>query len=270
MSSSEPEVAGVTNAMASVMLCDMLLDLACQSYSRIAQARRIAQVLNDAMPHMNKAQEKIARGRVRELETRWGPMLYGASSPDHATQKISQEISPEYQIALWLVRRKTPDRMLRVIARAVNFIGEEPRRLTEVMDYAFQLETDHVLIPVGYQTFKEWMIELRVGTPSRVQGRVWYSRGEWFSVWEEISAQLDTVGNIESKQPYEQDPPVGSSTPHVGAKKAAVVPGTKPKVGALQMVRMEMRKIEKARATQAARVRKRAGKKWAQTKKLKT
>lgn len=48
-------------------------------------------------------------------------MLYGASGYLHDTQKNPQETAPKDVLAAWLIRRKSPIRILRVLCGAVNF-----------------------------------------------------------------------------------------------------------------------------------------------------
>ena len=264
MSSSEDNcTVPVTQTPDTQILCDTVLELASRSVTRIAPARKIAQALDCVMHLMNPAQKQIARGLIQGMEAKWGPMLPGASSTQHATEQNTQKIAPEHTIAVWLARRKTPERMMRVLASAANCIGEEPQRLGYVMDKAFGKETDHVLIPVGYDQFKQWMIELRIGKPVREGGKVWWHEGEWNSLWRKVCTQLSHKETVQAKVPSMQHP-------SVGAKKAAVVPGTKQKVeeaSGLPLIRAELRKIQRDRAAHRTKMQKRAGKRWAARKK---
>lgn len=71
-------------------------------------------------------------------------------------------ISPVERVGLWLSTRKAPERHLKVLLRAASKFSEGETSLSVVMDWAFALEFDYVLIPVGFDSFKEWMIELRI------------------------------------------------------------------------------------------------------------
>ena len=138
-------------------LCSLLLELAGRSAGRMGSARRHVGVLDAAMPYMSKAQRGEARRRILELETKWGPMLPGV--PD---KQETGTIPPETRAARWLSTRKVPERHLRVLHRAAAKIAEGETSLSNIMDHAFAREIDYVLTPVGFDSFKEWLIELRI------------------------------------------------------------------------------------------------------------
>jgi len=123
----------------------------------MATAQRHVAALDAAYCHMDKPQQQEARRRIANLETRWGPML----SPLSGVLENS-EISPDTRVARWLSTRRTPERLLRVLYRAVERIANGETSLSNVSEYAFAQETDHVVIPVGADSFKEWLIELRI------------------------------------------------------------------------------------------------------------
>lgn len=138
-------------------LCQLLLELAGRSAGRMSTARRHAQILDAAVPHMTLPQRVEAQRRIRVLETRWGPMLPGANN-----EPENDEMPPETRVARWLSKRKTPVRYLKVLRRAATKVAEGETSISEIMDHAFARETDYMLTPVGFDSFKEWMIELRI------------------------------------------------------------------------------------------------------------
>jgi hypothetical protein len=123
----------------------------------MATAQRHVAALGAAFPYMDKSQLQEARRRIANLETKWGPMLL----PLTEGLEIGG-ISPETRVARWLSTRRTPERLLRVLYRAAERIADGETSLSNVSDYAFAQETDHVLIPVGSDSFKEWLVELRI------------------------------------------------------------------------------------------------------------
>lgn len=148
---------GADQGSQAEILCGLVLELAGRSAGRMASARRHVQVLEAAFDHMNKSQRAEARRRIDALETRWGPML-----PGDQNEPENGGFPPVMRVARWLSTRKTPERLLRVLHRAASKFADGETCLSAVMDYAFARETDHVLIPVGFDSFKEWMLELRI------------------------------------------------------------------------------------------------------------
>lgn len=271
MSSSEtPEVnctssplggdTHVTDAMANVMLCDIVLELAGMSFPRMTAARKIARALDRAYEQMTLSQKQIARARIQELETRWGPMLPGASSTVHATDVSHEEIAPEQKIAQWLTRRKSPYRILRVLIRAANCIQENPQRLGSVMDRAYAKETDFVLTPVSYDQFKEWMIELKIGKPEKVGRSVLWKEGPWCGLFVGMGSEIEPLS--EGSNPVGEQP--SEDTPLYAAKKAVMVAegsGMLKKVGAC------VDQIRKARRSAQRKAQRKSSKSWAQKQK---
>ena len=162
---------GTGPSAAAEEVCGLLLELAGRSPGRMLTARRHARILDAAVPHMSLPQREEAQRRIRLLETRWGPLL-----PGHSDLTENDGIEPETRVAVWLSRRRTSERLLRVLLRAADRFYNGVTCLSEVMDYAFARETDYVLYPVGFDSFKEWMIELRIaksaGTGTYVPGEL--------------------------------------------------------------------------------------------------
>ena len=167
-------------------LCDLLLEFAGRSAGRMATARRHVAVLDAAIPHMNATQRAEARRRIGRLETKWGPMLAGTPVDEE-----TDGIAPELRVARWLSTRKAPERYLRVLYRAVDKIAEGETSLSNVMDHAFAREIDHVLTPVGFDSFKEWVVELRI---ARRLAKGVYGPGSLSRWW------LDQMGASEDKR----------------------------------------------------------------------
>lgn len=138
-------------------LCGLVLELAGRSTGRMESARRHVLVLDAAVPYMTVQQRQEARRRITAIETKWGPMLPGA----HDNAEFDG-VPPITRVARWLSTRRTPERYLRVLYRAATRIADGVTSLSAVSDYAFARETDYVLSPVGLDSFKEWLIELRI------------------------------------------------------------------------------------------------------------
>ena len=123
----------------------------------MATAQRHVAALDAAFCYMDKPQQQEARKRIANLQTKWGSML-----PPLSVVPENGGIPPETRVARWLSTRRTPVRLLRVLYRAAERIADGETSLSNVSDYAFAREIDHVLIPVGSDSFKEWLIELRI------------------------------------------------------------------------------------------------------------
>lgn len=138
-------------------LCELLLRIAGRSPGRMESARHHVNVLDAALPYMSQPQALIARGRIAALETKWGPLLPGAQ-----TDGMSGEIPPTARVGRWLSRRRTPARYLSVLRAAAVGVLAGMTSLSDLRDHAFANETDHVLYAPGLDSFKEWLIELRI------------------------------------------------------------------------------------------------------------
>ncbi|MEQ1515982.1 MAG: hypothetical protein ABL931_05785 [Usitatibacteraceae bacterium] len=144
-------------AATTEVLCELLLRIVGRNTGRMGSARRHVEVLDAAVPFMTLQQRTVARRRIQALETKWGPLLSGI----HEGPKI-EEIQPITRVARWLSTRKVPERHLKVLHRAAIKFAEGESSMSVVMDHAFAFEFDHVLVPVGFDSFKEWMFELRI------------------------------------------------------------------------------------------------------------
>ena len=138
-------------------LCNLLLQVAGRDTNRLASVQRHARVLDAALPHMTTEQSKVARERIRRFEAKWGPVLSGSKK-----ETETDGILPEMRVANWLSVRRTPERLLKVLHRAACSVWSGETSLLDVSEYAFAYETDRVVIPVGYDSFKEWLIQLRI------------------------------------------------------------------------------------------------------------
>lgn len=141
-------------------LCDLLLQIAGRDTNRLPSVRRHVAVLDAALPHMSRAQAELARKRIKAFETKWGPLL-----PGSRVMAENDVVPPQARVAQWLSMRKVPERHLVVLYRAASCVWGGETSLSKVMDHAFTGETDFVLLPVGYDSFKEWMIQLRIAMP---------------------------------------------------------------------------------------------------------
>jgi hypothetical protein len=172
-------------------LGDLLLEIARTRPSRLATARKFARALADAMPMLSKPQQQIARARITSLETKWGSLLSGQENTWPQEIDYKEEIA---RIAGWLSTRKNPERLLLLVRRAVNFIGAGSYSLSELMDMVYAPETDLVVRTVGYDSFREWLIQLRVGElekqvgagPKESKRKQIVTKGYMQHVWEEM------------------------------------------------------------------------------------
>lgn len=140
-------------------LCSLVLHIAGRGTGRMETARRHVHVLDAAVPYMTMSQRHEARRRIEAIETKWGPML-----PKELASEVTDVLPPVSRVARWLSTRRTPVRYLRVLHRAAAKIADGETSLSAVSAHAFARETDYVLTPVGYDSFKEWLIELRIAT----------------------------------------------------------------------------------------------------------
>jgi hypothetical protein len=138
-------------------LSTLLLELAGRGAGRMGTARRHVTVLDAAMPYMNTVQRHEATRRIRALGTRWGPML-----PHSDNEREINDIPTIMRVGRWLSTRRTPARHLDVLHRAAVKVAQGDTSISSVMDHAFAQEIDYVLSPVGCDSFKEWLIELRI------------------------------------------------------------------------------------------------------------
>ena len=163
----------------SQQLCGLLLEIVGKNAGRMQTARRHVRVLDAAAPHMDVAQRAEARRRIGKLETKWGPLLAG--DPEmHAQAAENCEISPEERVSRWLSTRKYPERLLPVLYKAAVAIWEGESSLYGVMERAYAKETDRVVHTVGYDSFCEWLVELRIAVRT---GRGVYRRGALCQWW---------------------------------------------------------------------------------------
>jgi hypothetical protein len=140
-------------------LCDLLLQVAGRDATRLISVRRHAQVLNEALPFMSEPQAKVAQARIASFETKWGSLLSRSrEEPENG------EIPPEQRVARWLSRRRNSKHLLEVIYEAAVCIANGETRLLDVRDYAYRQQIDRMVQFVGYDSFKEWLTQLRVGT----------------------------------------------------------------------------------------------------------
>ena len=158
-----PTVPHLTDSSGSSpeKLCALLLEIVGKNTGRLQTARRHVRVLDAAAAYMNIAQRAEARGRIRALETRWGPMLPGDPGT-YDTPAENLQLSPEQRVARWLSTRKNPERLLPVLHRAAVAVWEGETSTTKIMDRAYANETDRVIHTVRYDSFREWLLELRI------------------------------------------------------------------------------------------------------------
>ena len=138
-------------------LCALLLEVAGRDTNRIPSARRHVQALDAALPFMTKAQQELARVRIDRLQTRWGVLLPG---PPECLENDC--IPPEIRVIGWLSLRRNPQRLLNVLHPAACAIQSGITSLTKVADTAYAKETDNVLAIRSMDTFREWLIQLRI------------------------------------------------------------------------------------------------------------
>jgi hypothetical protein len=138
-------------------LCDLLLQVAGRDTSRLPSVRRHATVLAAALPFMNKAQAEVARQRIYRFETKWGSVLPGCSKEAEFTAERA-----ELLVANWLTMRRRPEALLRVMHRAASNIWDGATKLLDIGEYAYATETDRIFFPPSYDSFREWMIQLRI------------------------------------------------------------------------------------------------------------
>jgi hypothetical protein len=141
----------------TVVLCDLILEVAGRGASRMATTRNHMRVLEAAYSAMNAAQRVVAQERMRAAETKWGRLLYA-----DANDAENDGIPPEMRVGLWLSRRKFPVRLLLILHRAAIAFADGMTSMARVMDYAYAKEIDCVIRPVGQTGFTEWMTELRI------------------------------------------------------------------------------------------------------------
>ena len=150
-------------------LCVLLLEIVGKNPGRMRTAQQHTRVLYAAIPHMNAEQRTEARRRIRTLETKWGPLLPGSPTTDNAAAE-NLEISPEQRVARWLSTRKNPERLLPLLHRAAVAVWDGEISSSRIMDQAYAKEVDRVVHGVGYDSFREWLIELRIALWVRKSG----------------------------------------------------------------------------------------------------
>lgn len=155
-------------------LCALLLELAGRGPGRMATARRHAHILDAAMMHMNAVQRAEARRRIIALETKWV-----RCSPENTMIRKSTAFHRKRELLAGSPRGRFL-RYLHVLHRAASKIANGETCLSNVMDYAFAIETDHVLSTVGFDSFVEWLTELRI---ARRQERRIYVPGTLCNWW---------------------------------------------------------------------------------------
>lgn len=138
-------------------LCELLLQVAGRDTNRLPSVRRHAAVLAAAIPYMSKGQADVARQRIRRFETKWGSVLPGSlEEADIAT------ISAELRVVEWLSMRRNPEALLQIVHRAAFAIWTGIRSLLDVQEYAYADVIGRAMPPRTYDSFKEWMIQLRI------------------------------------------------------------------------------------------------------------
>ena len=145
----QPEVAET--------LCCLMLQIVGRNTGRMQTARRHAEVLDAAAPYMTPAQRAEAKRRIRCIETKWGLLLSNSQN-----QPLIDAISPETRVSRWLSTRRFPNRLLYVLRRAAIKVSDGCTKLQPIMDFAYADELDMLLTPVGYDSFREWLLELRI------------------------------------------------------------------------------------------------------------
>lgn len=168
-------------------LCDLLLEVAGRDTNRLPGVRRHVRVLDAALPHMSAAQAKIARERIRRHQTKWGPLLEGNQCKGSNSSEIC-EISPEQRVADWLATRKVPERLLIILYRAANCVWSGETSISRVMEHSYANETDLVAALVGYDSFKEWLLQLRI---AHAQSKGIYRPGSLCGWWVENMKSTD-------------------------------------------------------------------------------
>lgn len=177
--------ATAENTEKTELLCGLLLEFAGRAPGRMATARRHVAVIDAALPYMTPVQQAEGRRRIKHLETKWGPMLPGAQE-----ELENGGYSTEMRVARWLSTRKQPVRLLRVLHRAANKVAEGESSLSAIMDHAYAKETDHVLFPVLFDSFKEWLVELRI---VRSEAKGVYRPGSLCRWWVAEMASSSTI-----------------------------------------------------------------------------
>lgn len=162
-------------------LCDLLLQIVGKNTGRMQTARRHVEVLDAAIPHMPLPQRAEARRRIARLETKWGRLLAG-DGEINCTAAGTWETAPEKMIALWLSTRKSPERLLEIVYEAATAVSGGCTNLSQIMEHAYANEVDRVVHLVGYDSFREWLIELRV---AKRDGKAVYVPGDFCSWWVE-------------------------------------------------------------------------------------
>jgi hypothetical protein len=155
----------------------LLLAVAGRAPTNFYVARREARVLADAMPHLSAAERVEAQDRIATLQTKWGTLLTNAQNQG---QNLSLKIEPVQLIAQWLSRRHEQTRLLDVLERAAIALESGETNLAEITDQAYAEQTDRTLIAVRPQTFRAWLIQLRIAQEKCGGG---IEPGPWIDAW---------------------------------------------------------------------------------------
>jgi len=138
-------------------LCQMLLEIAGRDTNRLPSVIRHVRILESAIRYMAPAQKDEAIARIDRLQTKWGCLL-----PEAEKEAETSAIPPEMRIAGWLAKRRQPERLLRIMHLSAKAILEGETMLSIIMDRGYQFEDDGIMRWVGYDSFKEWLLQTRV------------------------------------------------------------------------------------------------------------
>ena len=141
-------------------VCDLLLEVAGRDTNRLVTVKRHVNVLDAAIPYMSPAQAKIARDRIRRFQTKWGRVLPGTENEPEI-----DVIPPKIRIVNWLSVRRLPERHLHVLYMAATCVWTGETSLTRICDYAYSKQIELRIRQVGYDSFREWMLQLRIAAP---------------------------------------------------------------------------------------------------------
>lgn len=156
-------------------LCGLLLEIAGRDTNRLPSVIRHARVLDTALPHMTTSQAEVARARINRLQTKWGPLL-----PDDSNEPETDGIPPETRVVGWLSQRRHPTKYLKVIHNAAKAVAAGETSLSLILDRAYVGESSVFYCWVGLDSFREWLLQLRV---ARRQKKAVYRPGSLCQWW---------------------------------------------------------------------------------------
>lgn len=138
-------------------LCHLLLKVAGRDTNRLPSVIRHARTLDAALPFMSIEQKTIAIERINRLQTKWGSLL-----PGDENEPENGGIPPEERIDRWLSQRRYPGRYLRILYFAACAVADGVTSMSLIQDRAYRGELDGLIAWVRIDSFKEWLLQLRI------------------------------------------------------------------------------------------------------------